>query len=361
MINVDLLRELERTRTLDLCRHFFPNGRKEGNEWRIANISGAPGKSLAIQLTGPKAGLWQDRATGEGGDFAKLLCFKESLTFPRAVEVIERALGINLHFLEASSSYPPSSSLAAVKATPALERERKPLLRLEGLEECSDEDLRSISMLRAIPIDGLRLAHERRMLFAYNHPTQGRCFVISDDARRNAISRKLDGKPFRDENPKSGEITEKKSKCWYGSEANWPIGAAQISDFPAIAICEGAPDFLAAFWLAYAEAVEQYVAPVCMTGASCRIHEDALSLFGGKRVRIFGHADTAGQEAAQRWAEQLLAVQAEVDGFDFEGLVMSNGSPVKDLNDFILADHKKSGCGIEVTTGTFDFALERKG
>jgi hypothetical protein len=101
--------------------------------------------------------------------------------------------------------------------------------------------------------------------------------------------------------------------------------------------------------------------PVCMTGASCRIHPEALPLFRGKRVRIFGHVDAAGQSAVQKWADQLQAVQAEVDAFDFSGLRKSDGSSVKDLNDFIEADHKKSGCGIEVTTGAFDFALERKG
>jgi hypothetical protein len=370
VINVDLLRELERNRAEDLCRWFFPNGRKIGHEWMIGNTAGEPGQSLKIELEGPKAGLWLDHATGEGGDFAKLLCLKEGLTFPQAVDEIGQAFGINLHLDE--SGQDASTSAVVKAATPTSSgsllvaihdhtpRPQRPL-KLEDLEECTDEDLRQIFMLRAIPVDGLRLAHERRMLFAYNHHRHGRCFIISDDARRNAISRKLDGKPFRDEDPQSGEITEKKSKCCYGSEANWPIGAAQIGDFPAIALCEGMPDFLAAFWLAYAGAVESLVAPVCMTGASCRVHEDALPLFRRKRVRIFAHADKAGQDAAYRWFEQLQTVQAKVDGFDFEGLVLRNGSPVKDLNDFILADHKRSGCRIEITTGAFDFGLEGRG
>jgi hypothetical protein len=40
--------------------------------------------------------------------------------------------------------------------------------------------------------------------------------------------------------------------------------------------------------------------------------------------------------------------------------VKADGSPVKDLNDFLRADHRRSGCPIEVVTGAFDFALERR-
>jgi hypothetical protein len=233
-------------------------------------------------------------------------------------------------------------------------------LRLTNIEPCGEEDLQQISKLRAISIEGLRLASERKLLFSYAYPHQGPCWLITDDARRNAIARRLDGKPFGDLDPETDEVRRRKSTCIWGSEANWPIGIAQSTGFRAIALCEGAPDFLVAFWLAYAGAVETLVAPVCVTGASCRIHEDALPLLRGKRIRIFGHADEAGQKAIQKWADQLESVQAKVDGFDFSGLVKTDGSPVKDLNDFILADHKRSGYPIEITTGAFDFALERK-
>jgi putative DNA primase/helicase len=48
----------------------FPNGRREGGEWRLANIRGdAPRKngSCAIALEGPHAGDWYDHDGGEGG------------------------------------------------------------------------------------------------------------------------------------------------------------------------------------------------------------------------------------------------------------------------------------------------------
>jgi Toprim-like len=236
---------------------------------------------------------------------------------------------------------------------------RRGHLKLDGIEPCSGNDLWEIAKLRSIPLVGLRIAQQRKLLFAYSDPYQGRCWLISDDARRCANYRRLDGKRFHFREATLDQKEGPKSRCWKGSEANWPIGIAQAGGFPAIALCEGAPDFLAAFALAYAGAVESLVAPVCMTGAACRIHDDALPLFRGKRVRIFGDADEAGQEAMERWAQQLRGEQAEVDGFFFEGLLKADGSPIKDLNDFLLADHKRSGCPIEVTTGAFDFALER--
>ncbi|MGE3404983.1 MAG: toprim domain-containing protein, partial [Vicinamibacterales bacterium] len=49
----------------------FPNGRREGDEWRLANIRGdAPRKqgSCVIALTGDRAGDWHDFDGGHGGD-----------------------------------------------------------------------------------------------------------------------------------------------------------------------------------------------------------------------------------------------------------------------------------------------------
>jgi hypothetical protein len=48
----------------------FPNGRREGDEWRLANIRGdAPRKngSCVIALKGERAGDWIDFDGGSGG------------------------------------------------------------------------------------------------------------------------------------------------------------------------------------------------------------------------------------------------------------------------------------------------------
>ena len=58
------------------CRHFFPDGCKQGNNWQIGDVSGAAGQSLKIRLHdhgGRKAGNWTDYASGEFGDLIDLL------------------------------------------------------------------------------------------------------------------------------------------------------------------------------------------------------------------------------------------------------------------------------------------------
>lgn len=58
------------------CRHWFPQGRKVGNYWQMADISGAKGRSLTIRLSahgGRKAGKWVDHQNGDHGDLLDLL------------------------------------------------------------------------------------------------------------------------------------------------------------------------------------------------------------------------------------------------------------------------------------------------
>ena len=38
------------------------------SEARVGDVSGTPGASLSIALSGPKQGMWHDHATDEGGD-----------------------------------------------------------------------------------------------------------------------------------------------------------------------------------------------------------------------------------------------------------------------------------------------------
>jgi hypothetical protein len=56
-----------------LCRQLLPGGRREGAEWRCGSVQGETGKSMAVHLTGAKAGVWADFAAGEGGDALDLV------------------------------------------------------------------------------------------------------------------------------------------------------------------------------------------------------------------------------------------------------------------------------------------------
>ena len=52
-----LARDAER-----VCQELWPNGKREGHEWRVGDVYGSAGHSLACQLQGAKAGMWCDFA-----------------------------------------------------------------------------------------------------------------------------------------------------------------------------------------------------------------------------------------------------------------------------------------------------------
>lgn len=56
------------SRIQDVVRYLLPDGTQKNNEWVLGSLQGEPGQSLKIRLTGPKAGIWSDFATGEAGD-----------------------------------------------------------------------------------------------------------------------------------------------------------------------------------------------------------------------------------------------------------------------------------------------------
>lgn len=51
----------------------FPAGKIRNGKFYIGDILGSPGDSLEVVLTGEKAGLWTDRANGNGGDIFDIL------------------------------------------------------------------------------------------------------------------------------------------------------------------------------------------------------------------------------------------------------------------------------------------------
>ncbi|GEM_PF-6851986 len=68
----DLARRLARNAE-GVCRHYLPNGRRQGRYWLVGDVEGTPGRSLFVRLVGPEAGKgatgkWTDAATGEHGD-----------------------------------------------------------------------------------------------------------------------------------------------------------------------------------------------------------------------------------------------------------------------------------------------------
>ncbi|MGD7180108.1 phage/plasmid primase, P4 family, partial [Ralstonia pseudosolanacearum] len=75
----------------------FPAGKKRRGTFVIGDILGSPGDSLEVVLNGEKAGLWTDRATGDGGDIFDLIAawagLRVSTDFSRVLEHALQLLG----------------------------------------------------------------------------------------------------------------------------------------------------------------------------------------------------------------------------------------------------------------------------
>jgi CHC2 zinc finger len=216
--------------------------------------------------------------------------------------------------------------------TPQLKEPKVRRNEWPALTHGTEADWRDLAALRNISLEGVELAARRRLL-AFGKWYGRAAWFVTDSARRNAQARRMDGCRWE-------EIGDKKAWTLPGSQAAWPIGAKEALGFPCLALCEGGPDLVAAFHFIYCERREAECSAVTILGASLNIHQDALPAFFGKRVRIFGHADTSGvgDRAVDRWAWQLSRAGATVDAFRFVGLRKTNGSPVKDLNDCTSID-----------------------
>ncbi|WP_299864000.1 toprim domain-containing protein [uncultured Roseobacter sp.] len=61
-----------------VCRHYLPNGRREGRYWMVGDVRNTPGRSMYVRLKGSEsgkgaAGKWTDAATGEHGDLLDVI------------------------------------------------------------------------------------------------------------------------------------------------------------------------------------------------------------------------------------------------------------------------------------------------
>ena len=256
--------------------------------------------------------LCNDFRTGEAGDGVYFLQLATGLS-PKAafVKFIEMAGVASCSPLPVKQSPPAAPQARQKPVFPAFERG-------------TDAELHALAALRHVSFAAPFIAGGAGLLY-FATLREHRAFVLTDDERLNAQARRLDGQPW--------EHIEAKAWTLPGSWAAWPVGLGSGRNYPAFMLCEGGPDFLAALHFIHEADAECLCFPLAMLGASQRIHADALPLLAGKRIRIYGHADKAGHDAAERWAAQLATVGAEVDCADFTGLRKADGSPVGDLND----------------------------
>lgn len=86
--------ELLSAQAREVCLHILPNGKKCGSQWQVGSVGGEHGKSLNVQLTGIKAGVWADFSSGERGDMLALWQKVRNIPFSSALEEACKFLGV---------------------------------------------------------------------------------------------------------------------------------------------------------------------------------------------------------------------------------------------------------------------------
>jgi hypothetical protein len=252
---------------------------------------------------------WSDFATGERGDVIDFVAKARSFDTSEAVRFVQDRIGVSRNASK--------------------DRRPWPQLRLSTADE-----LLALQNQRGFSAAALRDAQHRG--FLHFGAVWGFGFWAITDRRRALIElRRISGECW----PAFGRIPTRKAHC-IGRGKNWPVGLEETEAFPIIALCEGAPDFLALLSIAHAEGKANTVAPAAVLGGGItKLAPDALHHFRGKHVRIFPHADAVGHKPVVAWARQIAdAGAAKLDAFDLTGLVRQDGQPGKDLADLCVID-----------------------
>lgn len=77
-----------------IAQYLLPSGKRQSGEWVCGSLSGEEGKSLKVRLSGAKAGVWSDFATGEAGDLIDLWMAVRSLSAAEAMAEAKQYLGV---------------------------------------------------------------------------------------------------------------------------------------------------------------------------------------------------------------------------------------------------------------------------
>ena len=80
-----------------IAQYLLPNGKRKAGEWMAGSINGEEGQSLSVRLTGTKAGVWKDFASGEAGDLLDLWAACRSQSIGEAIREAKQYLGCLLY------------------------------------------------------------------------------------------------------------------------------------------------------------------------------------------------------------------------------------------------------------------------
>ena len=174
----------------------------------------------------------------------------------------------------------------------------------------------------------------RRGLVSFKKHRRVACWRFGD--KHNGCLRRLDGQRFDINGQRVKAEAETFGEAWHRLIGLDDVLANDRREI--LLIIEGSKDALAALHFADAENRLSDVGVVAALSASVNPLAEDVEKFRGRRVRIFGDADTVGKCTAERIGQQLASVAAEVQIFSVAGLNRDDGEPVKDLFDVTRID-----------------------
>jgi hypothetical protein len=202
------------------------------------------------------------------------------------------------------------------------------------------DEAHQLASLRGLPIAGINAAFADGLL-SFGEHRQARAWFIRDESA--GCARRLDGKPWRTaEGPAKALDTPGTSGA---RVVGWPIGILRAKTAQTVIVCEGGPDFIAAY--AVRAELRGAFGIVCLLGSALTIHASALAHFSGKCVRFVTHTDDDGLKFAERNAAMLADIAGQVSIVKLDGLLSAKDEPVSDLCD-TLASRQPWGVPAEI-------------
>lgn len=284
--------------------------------------------------------LFNDFATGEKGDVFKFYQIATGADFRTSLNALVRFAG-----LEKIAYKPFVKHREKPIEEPPLKPKIPPLFWIEA-------HARNLERKRGYSVEAQRMAY-RRGVFGFCEYKGFPAWIITDGAGNTAQARRLDGGLWADTN------TGHKAENLRNSNCSIPAGLEAIRDFKIVAICEGSSDFLASFHFAYINDCENDIAPLAILGATQDISLKALNALKDKLVIVFPDADEAGKKALKRWGDKIAPYAKKTFYFSFNNYHKSDGTPVKDLSDFMDLDADEWENGRPYTQNPYYELLER--
>lgn len=295
---------------------------------RLLGMNWQPGKSCVSPFRPDKhpsfsvfddERRWRDHASGEGGTVIDFIQTALDVPLKEAIQWAREKCGGPV----------PAAAFAAGAVMKKKPGETK-AAKCPTLRPARAGELEALAKLRGFTVETLAEAQGRGLL-AFADVWGRVAWLVCDPGGRIAEGRRLDGLPWE----AYGRMPARKCHAW-GGQKSWPVNLEEAARCSKLALVEGGPDALAVLEIMRREGAADVDVVALLGAANTRLDAAALPFFKGKIVRLFPHADEAGQRAAREWALALReAGAARVDAFDLRGIVRRDRQPGKDVCDVL--------------------------